>query len=667
MTIETEPQAVTTTRDQHLTPSDTGSLAYSPALDGLRAVAVVAVLLYHLSLPWVRGGFLGVDLFFVLSGFLITSLLVREYQVRGTIRLGAFWARRVRRLLPAALLVILAVCVCWALTATSDQVWSVRHDALWTLGYAANWHFVLSGQSYFAQFSAPSPLLHTWSLAIEEQFYVVWPLLVLLLLRWRRGRLWVLTAVALAGAACSAALMRHEYHAAEPSRVYYGTDTRAHELLAGAVLALLLAGPLGDRLRPWLRRLAVPAALAVLVALILMPDTWPWYYRGAGLVFGFVAAVLVAGVYAGGPAGAPLARLLGVRPLAWLGRISYGLYLWHWPVYQALNESSTHLSSPALDVARIAVALLIAVVSFYLVEQPVRRGRPLGFRLSPRRLAVAAPVAIGVAAVLVFSSTTGATKPLLVDDGPQFKVLVGQQGLGGYTIGFAGDSVARLTAPGLVDIAKRNGWGLVNAAFDGCSVGGLELADAQDNESTNHCSDKVATAQTRLVNGYSPSVIFVYSRWDLNTAYGPDHALPGGTAAQEKVVVDRWRTALTRLTSRGATVVWLDLTPAGPEVCRSVGGVHAKGCRIGDDDPANRLMPTYNALFRQVARGFGGKVLTIPIWDLLCTDPTCTVDKPGAPLRVDGLHFDGPNAARFAPMLLERARQAGAPIPRYQP
>ncbi|GIH12993.1 acyltransferase family protein [Rugosimonospora africana] len=664
MALETEPQTITTSQDAPPTASNT-NLAYSPALDGLRAVAVVSVLLYHLSLPWVRGGFLGVDLFFVLSGFLITSLLVREYQVRDTIRLGTFWARRVRRLLPAALLVILAVCVWAALTGPSDRIWSVRHDAWWTLGYLANWHFVLSGQSYFAQFNLPSPLLHTWSLAIEEQFYLVWPLVVLVLLRWRRGRVGLLTAVAVVGALCSAVLMRHYYHASDPSRVYYGTDTRAHELLAGAALALLVAGPLGDRLRPWLRRLAVPAVLVVLVALVVMPDSWPWYYRGGGLVFGFVAAVLVSGTYAGGAVGSPLARLLGLRPLAWLGRISYGLYLWHWPVYQALTESSSGLRGAALDMVRVAVSLLIAVASFYLIEQPIRRGKPFGFRLSPRRLVVATPVVIGVAAVLVLGSTANATKPLLTDDASQFRVLVDKPRLGAYTVGFAGDSVARLTAPGLVDIAKRNGWGLVSAAFDGCSVGGFERSDAQDVIGANRCPGKVEAAQRQLVDTYDPSVIFVYSRWDLDIAYGPDHALMGGTAEQEKVIEDHWRTALTRLTSRGATVVWLDLTPAGPELCKRVGGPDTKTCR--DSNVSNSLMPTYNALFSQVAKGFGGKVLTMSLWDLLCADPTCAVDKPGAPQREDGLHFDGPNATKFAPMLLDRAKQVGAPVPSYRP
>jgi peptidoglycan/LPS O-acetylase OafA/YrhL len=655
MSVGTAPQAAAPPQ-QPAQPA-AATLAYSPALDGLRAVAVVAVLLYHLSVPWLRGGFLGVDLFFVLSGYLITSLLVAEYRARGSIRLGTFWARRVRRLLPAALLVILAVCGWAALTAPPDRIWSVRHDALWTLGYAANWHFVLSGQSYFAQFSQPSPLLHTWSLAIEEQFYLVWPLLVLVLLALRRGRVGALVAVAVGGAVASGVLMRHLYRAADPSRVYYGTDTRAHELLAGALLALLVASPLGERLRPWLRRLALPAALAVLAAIVLVPDSWQWYYRGGALAFGLVAALLVAGTHAG--TDGPLARVLGLGPVAWVGRISYGLYLWHWPVYQAVQGRGA-----LLDVARVAVSLALAVVSFDLVEQPIRRGRPFGFRLSPRRLVVAAPVAIGLVALLVLGSTADATKPIISDDDPQFSVLVGKPRPDAFTVGFAGDSVARLTAPGLAGIARTNGWGLVNAAFDGCSVGGFERADPNDNLGANRCPHKVETAQRQLVDQYRPAVVFVYSRWDLDTAYGPDHALMAGTAEQQKVVADHWRTALARLTSRGATVVWIDLMPAGPELCKRAGGPDTDICRGSHAVAA--MDGTYNRLFRTVAKGFGDRVLAIDVRDLLCADPACAANRPGAPVRVDGLHFDPANAARFAPLLLDRARRAGAPVPAYR-
>ena len=164
-----------------------GTFGYRPALDGLRALAVGAVIAYHFGYGWARGGFLGVDTFFVLSGYLITSLLLVEFRGQGTVRLHAFWARRARRLLPA-LLLMLAVVTIWAgLTRPADQLGVIRGDGLATLFYGANWRFIASGQTYFALVSLPSPFRHAWSLAIEEQFYLVWPLITLACLRLARG------------------------------------------------------------------------------------------------------------------------------------------------------------------------------------------------------------------------------------------------------------------------------------------------------------------------------------------------------------------------------------------------------------------------------------------------------------------------------------------------
>src|SRR5690554_4146704 len=165
----------------------TARLRYLPALDGLRAFAVAGVLCYHGGLAWAQGGFLGVDLFFVLSGFLITTLLLREHEDRGAIALGAFWIRRARRLLPALGLLIVLVILYALFVAAPDELRTIRGDALATLGYVANWRFIATDDSYFALFQAPSPLRHVWSLAIEEQFYLLWPLIVYGVLRWRNG------------------------------------------------------------------------------------------------------------------------------------------------------------------------------------------------------------------------------------------------------------------------------------------------------------------------------------------------------------------------------------------------------------------------------------------------------------------------------------------------
>src|SRR2546423_7997932 len=211
-------------------PRPSGSQRYMPALDGLRAFAVTAVIAYHLNITHAGGGYLGVDVFFVLSGFLITGLLVEERARTGRIVLRAFWARRARRLLPALLLVLAALALYAAFAPSGLDRSTLRPDALADHFLGANWHLIFTQSSYFAQFSAPSPLVHTWSLAIEEQFYVLWPLLLLVLLRVTRGSRRLLTCSILALAACSAALMALLYHpGTHPSRIYYGTDTRAVE------------------------------------------------------------------------------------------------------------------------------------------------------------------------------------------------------------------------------------------------------------------------------------------------------------------------------------------------------------------------------------------------------------------------------------------------------
>ena len=235
------------------------SFSFVPGLDGLRAIAVLGVMLFHGGAPLVGGGFLGVNMFFVLSGFLITSLLLGEWTKRLTIRLGQFWTRRARRLLPALLLVLVGVAIYAKVFATPGEFADLRLDSLSTLFYVANWHFIFGGSSYFAQTAQPSPLEHMWSLSIEEQFYIVWPPVALVMLRLgrscdRRRRLWPIFATAVLGAIASAVDMRVSYlgHAAV-TRLYEGTDTRCQDILVGASLAIGMAiwaqhrPPLGER------------------------------------------------------------------------------------------------------------------------------------------------------------------------------------------------------------------------------------------------------------------------------------------------------------------------------------------------------------------------------------------------------------------------------------
>jgi peptidoglycan/LPS O-acetylase OafA/YrhL len=358
-------------------------IAYRPGLDGLRALAVIAVFLYHSRIDWMPGGFLGVDLFFVLSGYLITSLLLVEWEARNRIDLRRFWLRRARRLFPALVVVVLAALILGAIFARGDLA-RTRGDAISSLFYYTNWHLVLANHSYFVRMGSPSLLQHLWSLAVEEQFYLIWPLLLVpgLVLVGRKR----LPLLIVAGIAGSAALMWLLYKPTDPSRVYYGTDTRAFLLLMGILLALVW--PAIERMRrslPLLELLGVAALVGSVLLFRQMQDFNPTLYRGGDVAAAFCFAVLIAAV-AHPMTG--LGRALGVAPLRWLGERSYGIYLWHWLVI-ALMRPGVDISwtGPGVVVAQAAIVLSAATLSFRYVEQPIRTGS-LQRRLAehPRRL-----------------------------------------------------------------------------------------------------------------------------------------------------------------------------------------------------------------------------------------------------------------------------------------
>lgn len=422
----TVPRPTPGARPRDAVPPPRVALAYQPALDGLRAIAVLAVLLYHGQVSWARGGFLGVDLFFVLSGYLITSLLLLERSGRGSVDLARFWARRARRLLPALFLVLLAVCVYASVLARPTERESLRLDALSTLGYVANWRFALTRQSYFAQYDSPSPLRHMWSLGIEEQYYLVFPLVVVLAVGVVAGRRWLLAVLLLVGALGSAALMAVRYDpAADPSRVYYGTDTRAQALLIGALLAVwavgrgereattgrtfLKVGPAEVALPGW-GALGLAGLAGFVVLVVLSRDLSGWLYRGGMLLTALVCAALVAGATHAAPTSS-VRRLLSWRGLTAVGVVSYGLYLWHWPVYVVLDPDRTGMSGPALLVFRLATTFGLAALSYHLVERPIRSGAGLpGLRRLPPLLAAGAAAGVLVLGIVGSTVASGAAE-----------------------------------------------------------------------------------------------------------------------------------------------------------------------------------------------------------------------------------------------------------------
>jgi len=351
-------------------------LGYLPGLDGLRAVAVLAVMLYHGGITWTPGGLLGVDIFFVLSGYLITTLLLREIIGTGHLAFGAFYLRRARRLFPALLLLLVGVAIYGYVTPAAERAASLRVDALAALAYVANWSQIWGNHSYFAQFGPPSPLRHVWSLAVEEQWYLFWPPVLLGLLTVFRRRIEPVLAVVVVLMLGSAFWMSHLVRGfADPSRAYYGTDTRAQSLLVGAALALVLhRWPVtGTTLKRLLAVAGVVAFTLCVAAMTHYSGTTGRLYHGGFLVFSLLTAVAVATLAV--DTRSPLSRLLSIRPLPWIGRISYGLYLWHWLIDVWLNADRVSWGVWPLFAVRTALAFAVATASYYLVERPVRNAR----------------------------------------------------------------------------------------------------------------------------------------------------------------------------------------------------------------------------------------------------------------------------------------------------
>jgi peptidoglycan/LPS O-acetylase OafA/YrhL len=355
---------------------------YMPGLDGLRAIAVMAVIAYHLGLGWAPGGLLGVGVFFTLSGYLITDLLLGQWSTGGGLRLANFWLRRARRLLPA-LFVMLVVVMAWVTLAEPSQLSDLR-GAVWAAtGYFSNWWMIYQHVPYFARFGPPSPLGHLWSLAIEEQFYLLWPWLLLLGLRFvpeRRSPLPIrprLAGATLVLAGASAVTMGLLYHPGfDSSRVYDGTDTRAFGLLFGAALAMVwpsrsLTTNLTVSARQILDGIGVVGLVAIGVLIWRTNDYSSFLYQG-GMVLLSVATVMV--ITALVHPATMLGRALGWRPLRWIGVRSYGIYLWQFPIIVLTTPPPYSGVDPIRATLQVAASFALAALSWRFIEEPIRHG-----------------------------------------------------------------------------------------------------------------------------------------------------------------------------------------------------------------------------------------------------------------------------------------------------
>ncbi len=627
------------------------SIKYQPALDGVRAFALLGMLVFHNGFAWLAGGFLSVSTFFTLSGFLITSLLLAERESTGDIALKEFWGRRFKRLVPGALAGIVFMLGFGVLVANSIQRSGLRADALWSLFYGANWHFIAKGTSYADIFSggAESPAQHFWTLAIEEQFYLVFPLLmfgVLRLVQGRRSRL----AMILGGLWLVSFGLNLLYYALDWStdRIYFGTDTRAAELLAGALLAVALAGreTIRDRRVQRLLVFLGPSAVSAILLLWAFTDlgTQWLYFGGFSLYTVFSVLLITAAVQ---PVGV-IRKVFALQPLPWIGKVSYGAYLYHWPLFVYLRDQTDIPEWPRFAIGMV-VTFILAELSYRFIESPVRNGA----WSKGRRPAILLPSA-AVAVLVLTLVITASYKPAITLD-PDSIEQAGDPSLaieGAPRVAFFGDSTMLTLAYGLgpwvdarTDLVKVPG-----AADLGCGIGrdgwrqylALPVA-AVDPE----CWD---VPWAERVETYEPDVALVMvGPWDVT-----DRWLPGddpstdpprfpGEPAFDEYIQSEMLAATDLLAADGAKVVWL--TSPHVELGMIDGELpHVEYPRAYVDDEGERhyvgsdpvRMDRYNQLIKELPNLRPDTVAVIDLAGYLAAQPSGPVTPD---LKPDGIHF----------------------------
>jgi peptidoglycan/LPS O-acetylase OafA/YrhL len=663
--------------------SERVTLTYRPALDGIRAIAVAAVVAYHLGIERVPGGFLGVDVFFVLSGYLITALLLLERDSTGGIDLLRFWMRRAKRLLPALLLLLVSVTIWIHQTAPDFELAQRRLDLQWALFYGSNWHLIASAQDYFAQGAGVSIVRHTWSLAIEEQFYLAWPVVVGGAIWVARGRAKVLAAICVVGIAGSAVAMALLSTGDDPSRAYYGTDARVHQLLIGALLAIAM-GRLPVMRAPRRSGSWVAAvSLAVLVAAFRsLGDGSAAYYRGVSVAVAIAAAALIWALDAA-PEGA-VARALALAPMRGVGRISYGIYLWHWPVIVAIAAPAAALEwlpgTIGLNVTRVVITLAIATLSFVLVERPVLQGKaPTIVRSWPRvaratagGLATASVIAIvGVTiAVLTTGSSLeaeastrgGATE--LDRLGCTFEICERYRAdPGAPVVAVVGDSIARSLDLGLVEHAERSGWTYLTASAGGCRV--TQLLTVADGNSSEYrrCYETTPGMFRSLRERWRTDVVVIVESVEMaDFSDRNGTVVEGGSPAWVQAETRELLSVVRGFASAGIHVVLVEAAPVvTPEGCLRRDGADDPACVVpaGGDERAG----AFNDILAEVDARSRGEVSIVSMTQHLCPAGLCSPVIDGVFARYDGHHFSKAGARWLVPLLIEDMRRAGVPIP----
>ena len=663
-------------------------LAYLPALDGLRGVAVAMVVAFHAH--WLTGGYLGVDLFFVLSGFLITRLLLHEYRTSGRIDLVGFWKRRARRLLPAMIVVTCFAALVERSRGTLDGSAGGRRDVVGALTYTSNWLRLDSGAGYWRQFAGPALLDHMWSLAIEEQFYVVWPLVVFGLLWLVRSA--VMRVLIFGVGACGLGLWAlWLFHTtSDASRVYMGTDTRAVALLLGATAAAIEYRRKFSSRNRLLRLLALPALLLIVFMTVRMRGDALITYQGGLLACSLAGTIVVAAaaldrrLSATAPTPPAMFRVLTTAPLRWLGSRSYGIYLWHWPMMVGFHVADAPDSSLWRRLAAVGASLVVAELSYRYIEQPIRNNGlhafhrvvgafPIGLvavamtffavlapplhtasarTMDARREEVALPaVPLPTFSAPASTSTTTVTSTVPADPAGLPKTASTAPLAPSVTstvpattppapvwdgppprVMVVGDSVGRFLGSHADFEHERLGIEVVNAAHDFCPLSYTPLRRRLDASSVpmsfaDNCEQYVNGYRETVAAAQPDVVLMIFGMsFLLENEIAPGTWFSPCSAEFDGWFQDQIRMSVEALSSTGATVYWVTQGYYRVEV--------------GDWTPLlDDQVDCVNARAREVVAQSNGAMGVIELGPWVCPTRDCLIERDGYVLRPDGSHF----------------------------
>ena len=627
------------------------------ALDGFRAIGLLLIVGFHFGVSGMPGGFVGVDVFYVLSGYLITGLLLGEWGRAARIALGAFWLRRARRLLPALLVVLVVVALVVRFTYPAGLYPDLRMDDLSALFYFSNWWQIASSGNYFVATGAVSPLTHTWSLAVEEQFYLVWPLVVVAVLhvgrRFDRG-VKLLLGVSLVGVLASATEMFVGYHpGVDITRLYFGTYTHAQSILIGAALACALTlvqrrrgreGMAPDARSVPARVVLTAVGLAGIAGTVVltctMNGTSGFAYRGGFLLSALSAAAVILGAVC--VTRGPIARVLSLPPMVWIGTVSYGAYLWHFPVLIELDSARTGTRGPGLLALRVATTFALAAASYYLIERPVMEGtfwRSLKAAM-PAALALAGTVAVVVAATTSTAATAASPDHRQVTTrstlpAPVHAQLESVGAFAGRPIRFAliGDSLAITLSVGLAEgSVPRYGIQVFDQGVFGCDYDtSTAISEGSPVVPYNSCLQWRQLYAQDIAQTHPDVVGLLTGRWTITDRVVDGVTVHVGEPAWDAHVVAEYSDIVGFLASQGVKVVLFTLPYFDPPQEAPDGSV------FPENQPDR--VTAFNRDLARVAALHRGRVTLVNLNSILCPEGRFQTVVDGVVARwPDGVH-----------------------------